>query len=262
MAPVGPFLHFVLRAGRDDGLAYTQFPTPAQGLVQGNQIRGNGGARIGQACFFLQQDAFRVDHALIIHGAFLILYPGDLHRPLGRCDGVLLKHQSFLVLEKPDQRIFHFLGGPEHGVLVVDEQLLEPRILDAHVVLDAAVIENGPPESSGRRNRRDCPVKQIVQVRIVGQRPTLAAALEPDLTEKRKAGIEIRFGHANAGTLGGGIQLGTADIGTPAQQFRRHAHGHFCRGRRNPFGSLQRVPGRCRGVVLTACSRRFAPAAD
>ena len=57
--------------------------------------------------------------------------------PWRRC----LERRRLLGLHEARQTVLHFLGGLQHGALIVDEQLLEPGILDADVAGDAAVVE-------------------------------------------------------------------------------------------------------------------------
>ena len=131
---VRSFISFCVRSGHD-GLALARLPASAQRLVEGDQVRGDGRARLGQAVLLLQKRTLRIQHALKVHGAFPVLRHGDLHRPLGGLDGGLLERHGLLGVEKAGQRVLDFLGRLEHRVAVADEQLLEPRVLDAHAVL-------------------------------------------------------------------------------------------------------------------------------
>ena len=58
--------------------------------------------------------------------------------------------------QEGDQVILHLLLGAEDGVLISDEQLLEPGVLDPHQVGDLAVIEDIPLHRAGRWSPAGC----------------------------------------------------------------------------------------------------------
>ncbi len=69
-----------------------------------------------------------------------------------------------LRLQEPDQRVFHFAAGLQHGLLILQRFAIEPRILRDNVVADAAVIEDIPLQVRHDKSRKAAGIEQLAKV--------------------------------------------------------------------------------------------------
>ena len=75
------------------------------------------------------------------------------------------KFGPFLSLQKGYQVVLHLLLGFEDGVLIGDQQLLEPGILQPDIVRDPAVIEDIPLKRGTGLGGAALPLKHVAQLR-------------------------------------------------------------------------------------------------
>src|SRR4029078_10879632 len=224
VAPVRPLLHLALCLLGHHRLAFAQLPAAAQRLVERDQARRDRRGLLRQGVLLLQQRTLRVQHPLVVGGAFPVLHQGQLHRALRGGDGVLLEHLRLLGAHEAGQRVLDLLRGTQHGVAVGDQRLREARVLDAHRVRQPAVVQERPVDG-GTGGIEDAAGRE----QVVRPRPLVEGA-QADRPEQREAGVEVGLGDADARGLRGGQQLGPANVGTAAQHLGRHAHRHL-RGR-------------------------------
>ena len=165
------------------------------------------------------QQRLGIEDAIEVGDAPFELGDDQLDRFLGFADAGFEPGGLLLGLDEADQRVFDLAARPEHGLLILQGILLEPGILHADVVGDAAVVEHVPLDRRQDDGQEAFGTEQIRQV--VG-----GVAQE---SVDRQPRIQIGLGHADLRALGGDVALGTAHVGTPPEQVGRHAHGHFDR---------------------------------
>ena len=240
------------------GWSWRDLPAAAQRLVEGDQVRGDGRARLGQAVLLLQQRTLRVQHALVVHGALAVLHHRELDRPLRGLHGGLLEHRRLLRVDEPGQRVLDLLRRLEHGVAVVDEQLLEPRVLDAHAVREAAVVEERPVDPGADGIEEAAGGEEVVAAPVAGAR--LRARSCP---KQREARIELGLGDADARALRGGAaarRCGCPDAAAASRPARRRPPSRAPSGSpAGPPAAPRRSPVGCPSSVLSALRACCSP---
>ena len=153
------------------GCPCAHLPAAAQRLVEGDQVGGDGRASSGPGCSAAAAaSAARPARADSRSRPSRYCDHGQL-APIARADVTAFCSNTMACLrvEEAGQRVLHLLRRLEHGVAIADEQLLEARVLDAHGVRQAAVVEERPvdlradrvEDAAGReevvrRRRRRC----------------------------------------------------------------------------------------------------------
>ena len=121
-------------------------PAAAERLVQADQARHNVATGLRQLILLRGQFSLHDKYA---READRTVFEGDRQQSKGL---LRFRHTCFqkldtlLVSQKGDQRIFHFLIGRQHGVLVTGNQFLKARRLKLYVVDDPSVVEQVPAE--------------------------------------------------------------------------------------------------------------------
>src|SRR5215472_1103451 len=98
----------------------------------------------------------------------------------------------------------------------MNHQFLETGVLQAHVVQDAAVVQDFPLKRRTDTATEGTVSEQVLQ--LLG-RPAERAV-------EANGRVEIRFGDADLSALGGGQSFVTADIGPAPDQIGGHADGY------------------------------------
>ena len=117
--------------------------------------------------------------------------------------------------QEAPERDLDLPGGRQDLVLVGRDQLLRPGLLQAHVVLDPAVIQDVPAEAGKDGSDEALGLEQLGQV----------LGIPTDDAVDGDGGVEGGFGHPDLGALGRHLALGAADVGAAAQQVGRDARG-------------------------------------
>ena len=193
--------------------------------------------RGGQIVLLIQEGLLRDQDSGEILDAFSILQNCKIERTLGCRRALGQELGPFLSPQKSYQSVLHFLLGLEDGVLIGDQQLLEPGILHPDVVRDPAIIER---YSTGRKARPGRCGSSTGTCRSSLNFPT-SLERNPKCPAERESGIEIRLGHTDLGALSRCLVLGAPNIRPPAKEIGRDAHHDFRWGDRNLRSAFQKI---------------------
>ncbi len=167
-----------------------------------------------------QQGLLRVEHPRVVHGAVTVLDKSEIHRALRRGDAQPQCGCLALKVEEGHHGVLRLLSGAQHGLLVVDDELLQTRVLHTHAVLDTSIVEHVPAQRRAALEEQCVAVDQVVAA-AAGSGGAVPGR-EADGSEERDARIKVRLGDTDACALGPGIELRPADVGPPAQQVCRN----------------------------------------
>ena len=100
--------------------------------------------RLGQRVLLLHQVLLQLVTRVKSTVPAFVLNLGDLDGLLGVVHAFGLELRPLLGFQEGHQAVLHILIGVQDRVLIGGHQLLEPGILEAHVIQDAAVVEDVP----------------------------------------------------------------------------------------------------------------------
>ena len=98
----------------------------------------------------------------------LVLDGCDFNRALGCCRGVTVGVELLVRFQVGDDRVLDIPLGDQQGVLVVDQQLLEAGVLQPDVALQAAVVEQVPPELAEQAKGIAVALEQVTSAQCAG----------------------------------------------------------------------------------------------
>ena len=130
----------------DEWLTDAHLPTATEGLVQTDNVRREARVQTDEVILLLQLRLVGQEHTLIIDGALPILDKGQLRRTACGGHGFFLDGGRLERFDEPYDPILHFLRRAEHAVLIGGHDLLKSRILDAHLIPDAAIVVELPSD--------------------------------------------------------------------------------------------------------------------
>ena len=122
----------------------SRLPTPAQGLVDGNQAGGGLGTAAGQPVLGLEQGPLGVQHLQEVAGAVFITYPRQARGRIAGAHGRLVVDQPVAGPGMRDQRILGFLERLEHGLFIAQQRAFLAPLGGADARLHVAEVEDAP----------------------------------------------------------------------------------------------------------------------
>src|SRR5260370_17138069 len=122
-------------------------PSASQGTVDGSEPCRRAGLRHRQVVLRSVEVLLCGQHGRKIPCAEIILQQCDTERSARRGDALAQKVDLLAALQKTGQPVFDLLLRLQHRVLIIDEQGLQPRVLDPDRVRYLPAIENIPLHS-------------------------------------------------------------------------------------------------------------------
>ena len=116
-----------LRRRRRGRARQPDLPAAAERLVEQNQVGGHAPLRLGQLILLLGQELLNIEHAIEVGLALIVESLGQIQRLIAPSGAVGQVQHLLLSLEEGDDRILRFGIGLKHGILVLDDQLLEAQ---------------------------------------------------------------------------------------------------------------------------------------
>ena len=118
----------------DDRQRAAWLPSAAQRLVEGDQALRDASLRRHETLLLAEQRALRVEHPLEVDEPFAVLHVGDVEGAARRLHRFLEDRDLRATLREIDGCVLQLPGRAKHGVLVLLEELLEARVLHAHLI--------------------------------------------------------------------------------------------------------------------------------
>ena len=124
-----------------------QLPASAKGSIDVDQVESDVARGDRQLVLLLDLRGFQIKNSVEIDGAGAVLLHPKLGGRRGRLDAAVKVLGLFPRSQEAPERSLDFPAGRQDRVLVGRNQLLRLGHLQAHVVLDPAVIQDVPAEA-------------------------------------------------------------------------------------------------------------------
>src|SRR5262249_7428136 len=201
---------------RTTGSGY--FPAPAQRLVQGDQVRGHCDLTLRKQVLAVVKLPLSVEDRQKVREARPIAFSRRLNRRLVSGDGVLKMVASILLEGVVDQGILGLLKRGQYRGAITELGLRQARVLQGDVRTNPATSKYRQSDGWAHEEEIAQRKAQVVQLRCLPSRSS----------QKREAREIFGLCPFDAGSGGCNINLGAANIPSPAQQISMKPH-------RNPW---------------------------
>ena len=153
---------------RHEVIARAHLPAATHGTVDRDQVLRNLAAGPGVLVLLGQQAALGIEHTLEVNGALAVLDDGDIERtPCGFHAALQVTGVANGAAETGNA-VLDLARSLQHGILVAHDLFLEPGILDANLVFEPAVVEDGPGESRADAVAEAVSAEQVAEVAAIG----------------------------------------------------------------------------------------------
>jgi hypothetical protein len=110
-------------------------PATPESLVDQDQAVGHVSDRLCPGVLFLNEKGLQREYLVIVRFTRTVLIHGHAESLLVGSDGFGKQCCAALPLQERNHASFYVRIGTQHDLLVLDDPLLEPHVLDQHIVL-------------------------------------------------------------------------------------------------------------------------------
>ena len=156
--PIGAAAHLVAGGIVHEFISFPNLPAAAKRPVQRNEAGGQATLGHGEIVLRGVQILLRRQHGGEVARAQQVLVDGDTERLVRGGDALAQERDLLLPLQEAAEAVLDLLLRRQHGILVVDQQRLQARVLHADAVGDLPVVQDRPAKTTGR-TRTGCRVR-------------------------------------------------------------------------------------------------------